>query len=952
MKNIETIFFGLAITAAIIVLPARCCGHDQIIHMAISESAAKSSSGLNAFLQQILGVSPDSFTETPTLSGSANYYYRSESPIEWVKSGSFYEDEDFRFTDHFYTLDVGKTPKAIYGLTDDSEFPLPAGIIDSFSWATNSNGKNPVTGELNTEKWRNARDYEYTALSGADNPTREDGLTHMLYALGHVLHLNQDLSQPDHVRNDEHYKKSHRWIENYGSAHYAQNLQWFDLPKNATLGWANWQALGFNKLRDFWDRDHYLGNASALNADYNGNDKLGLAEFSNGNFLGEDAIYGEYFSSANKAYRTYFPFPSRDSSTQYKASWQNPLAYIDGSFRKDGTPIKRVYLQKTGDGVKFGHHSLLNYLDTMAMTYYPTPSIALNRTIYTPTIDDDTVLQDYHSILLPKAVEYSTGILDYFFRSDVVAEPAWDSSTGKFDMLVVNFSGQTLSGGLFQLFYDDHTTGKRTPVSDADFSGYGGSLDDGHYFDVPFSPQTDATNYVLIYKGTIGVDASHNALDPVDDGIAIAASSFPAALITTGSPLPDGTINQAYSQQLAEIGLVAPIQWTFTSGSLPDGLQLGGDGSISGTPGNNTAGQYSFTVQASDAYQVVTSDFDLKIDPPCFTTDPKLPDAESGQQYSATITPPANCIVIQTGGTIPPGLNLDSFSGALSGTTTSAGDYSFTIGAFNGSSEQCHENFSLHVSGCFANNSTLPDAIQYNSYSVTFTPLSPPAQYSMTLSGNIPQGMTFGFDSGSQKWMLQGTPSIAGNYTFTVHLIDGSNHEMCAGQFTLNVLDCPDWNSAFVWGTPTENPLDPGATYTFTQASANWSASISTPAGGNDSRMFNAANFNWTGPACNDHYLMVDVTADNRVTATDTYLDCYLSFVFQNQTTYFGAYNVHNPPVGTTYYRIPLQGGTASNPETITAAWSVEVYNGSGTLSVTAKIVDQSQCPCCPQCAQ
>jgi hypothetical protein len=56
----------------------------------------------------------------------------------------------------------------------------------------------------NAETWACARAYEYAALTNSANSNRASNMGCMFYALGHILHLNEDLSQPDHVRNDEH----------------------------------------------------------------------------------------------------------------------------------------------------------------------------------------------------------------------------------------------------------------------------------------------------------------------------------------------------------------------------------------------------------------------------------------------------------------------------------------------------------------------------------------------------------------------------------------------------------------------------------------------------------------------------------------------------------------------------------------------------------------------------
>ena len=67
-----------------------------------------------------------------------------------------------------------------------------------------------------------------------------------------------------------------------------------------------------------------------------------------------------------------------------------------------------------------------------------------------------------------------------------------------------------------------------------------------------------------------------------------------------GTPsLPDGTVNQAYSQTLWSVAGTAPVSYTVSQGSLPGGLTLSGDGVLSGTP--TTTGSFTFSVQATDS---------------------------------------------------------------------------------------------------------------------------------------------------------------------------------------------------------------------------------------------------------------------------------------------------------------------------------------------------------------
>ena len=82
-----------------------------------------------------------------------------------------------------------------------------------------------------------------------------------------------------------------------------------------------------------------------------------------------------------------------------------------------------------------------------------------------------------------------------------------------------------------------------------------------------------------------------------------------APTITTES-LPGGTVGTAYSQTLAADGS-APIAWSVSGGSLPEGLTLSNDGTISGTP--TAAGTYTFDVEAKNDYGRETRELTIEI---------------------------------------------------------------------------------------------------------------------------------------------------------------------------------------------------------------------------------------------------------------------------------------------------------------------------------------------------
>jgi hypothetical protein len=528
--------------------------HDEKVHAQMSQSAFNCSSGLSNFLTGYYALGFSSFATSPTLITRATDEpgVLTNSPLKWLMFGSLMEDVQdtpifglhfLRSSDHFYTVTPSRIPGQAIGLTDTSETAKQAAapLTNAFIWGTASGIAGPeyhlsTPGPIgappqtfggnagpNNNKWSDARLNEYGALTNSYKTNRDATMALTLYVLGHVLHLAQDMSQPEHVRNDEHPR--HQAIEQYGLTNYLANALTSPvvLAQNFPArphGWTYWQTNGFQKLLDFWDRGLYTGNASALNNDATNapGKKLGLAEFSNGNFLGQDALYAEFFKTNDIHY---FPYPSLYTSTTFPALNRRLTNALATSALKSGTLVKRFRISKTGDGIAVTNHSVLKY----ASSKIPEKLASIQGINSLTTIDDPQVLQEYHSILIPKAIEYSAGILDYFFRGTVDVSLSSDPFGRFLSLVITNTSSQDLTNGAFQLFYDD-TNAVRTELTGTNFvSNFSGALAAGATINATFVPVASAMNYTLVYKGTIGY-TNGAALDPVDAGIAIATKTF------------------------------------------------------------------------------------------------------------------------------------------------------------------------------------------------------------------------------------------------------------------------------------------------------------------------------------------------------------------------------------------------------------------------------------------
>lgn len=152
-------------------------------------------------------------------------------------------------------------------------------------------------------------------------------------------------------------------------------------------------------------------------------------------------------------------------------------------------------------------------------------------------------------------------------------------------------------------------------------------------------------------------------------------------IIITTCPLHDGEVGVPYETILEGDGGVPPYVWTIESGSLPDGLTLDPDGTISGTP--TTEGLSTFVILLTDSEDSETrKSCQTTILPAvAITTTCPLPDGEIDaaydQQMEATggVEPYVWSI---SSGSLPDGLSMDA-DGHITGTPTTDQVSTFTL---------------------------------------------------------------------------------------------------------------------------------------------------------------------------------------------------------------------------------------------------------------------------------
>jgi hypothetical protein len=162
-------------------------------------------------------------------------------------------------------------------------------------------------------------------------------------------------------------------------------------------------------------------------------------------------------------------------------------------------------------------------------------------------------------------------------------------------------------------------------------------------------------------------------------------TTLPSAPVFTNISVPDGIVGSAYSGNVTASNTTS---YSVISGSLPGGISLNGsNGNLSGTP--TTAGTFTFNIRATgaggtaDTGNIIVS-IAADVVAPAWTDNTLSGDLRVGIAYSdgvqASGTSPTYSVSV---GSLPPGLTLNTSTGAVTGTPTAQGSYSFTLRAQN-----------------------------------------------------------------------------------------------------------------------------------------------------------------------------------------------------------------------------------------------------------------------------
>jgi len=270
--------------------------------------------------------------------------------------------------------------------------------------------------------------------------------------------------------------------------------------------------------------------------------------------------------------------------------------------------------------------------------------------------------------------------------------------------------------------------------------------------------------------------------------LSITVTAPPLSVTTTS--LAGGSVGNVYSSQtLQATGGIKPYSWAVTTGSLPTGLSLNSaTGVISGTPSGTFVGTDSFTVTVTDSEtpSAKTASANLSITitvaPLSVTTTGALPTGVVNAVYAGATLQATGGIQpyswAVTTGSLPAGLTLNSATGAIAGTPTTAGTSNFTVTVTDSetpTAKTATSNLTITVNpALMVTTTSLPAGVIGTAYSQTLAATGGVTPYSWAVTtGTLPAGLSLNTATGA----ISGTPTgtFTGTTNFTVTATDSES---------------------------------------------------------------------------------------------------------------------------------------------------------------------------------
>jgi hypothetical protein len=234
----------------------------------------------------------------------------------------------------------------------------------------------------------------------------------------------------------------------------------------------------------------------------------------------------------------------------------------------------------------------------------------------------------------------------------------------------------------------------------------------------------------------------------------VVATPAPPNITTTA--LAAGIQGLPYADSIDVTGGTGPLNWTVSSGALPDGLSLDpSTGAVSGTPSGSGTSTFTVTVtdSANPTPSVTSASLSIAVAPtnPLGISTTSLVDGVQGASYADQIDAGggvAGYTFAVASGALPQGITLSPSDGSLYGTPLNFGFYSFTVTVTDGSTptQTASQTFGLTVDPgppLSMGATSLPAGAQGKYYSQSLQLSGGVGDYTVSVtSGSLPDGLS------------------------------------------------------------------------------------------------------------------------------------------------------------------------------------------------------------------